>query len=188
MELPEDNPFLVDRLIRCCYTTTYDDGTYTLKPTSNPNHAFVSQIQFHAEMYAMCEKFAMHGIKKLAEQQFKALLIRPVPPVMYNMSDRILDVIPTVYNSTVESDRGLRDHLISYVAEFWEGFTRLPRFKSDMADNADFAYDLLMAKCKEAYEVRKEACQVRKEMNQAAAHAKNVTASWVAHARREQLD
>lgn len=143
MELPEDNPILVSRLIQCCYTTNYDDGPYDLSAAGNKKYAFVSRLQFNAEMYSMCEKFAMHGMKKVAEKKFDDVLNAPLSTTLNTKHDRILDVIPIVYNTTPENDRGLRDSLLSYLIEHWKAFTALPRLKFDMANNPDFVIDLI---------------------------------------------
>jgi len=149
VELLEDNPVLVSRFIRCCYTTTYDDGAYTLDTTSNRICIFLSRLNFNAEMYSMCERVAMHGIKKVVEKKFQNLLSTPLSSKLNIKHDRILDVIPIVYNTTPEGHRGLRDALISYLAEPWAVFTRLPRFKSAMVNTPDFGLDLFIAKCEE---------------------------------------
>lgn len=88
----------------------------------------------------------MHGIMKVAVEKFKALPYTPLSSTLNIRHDRILDVSPIVYNTTLESDRGLRDPLTSCLAEQWEIFTKLPRFKSD---TADLGFDLFIAKCRE---------------------------------------
>lgn len=74
----------------------------------------------------------MHGIMKVAVEKFKALPYTPLSSTLNIRHDRILDVSPIVYNTTLESDRGLRDPLTSCLAEQWEIFTKLPRFSQTL--------------------------------------------------------
>lgn len=71
----------------------------------------------------------MHGIEKVAGEKFKSFLSTPLSSMLNIKHDRILDVIPTVYNTTPEMDSGLRDPRTAYLAEQWAVLTRLRRFK-----------------------------------------------------------
>lgn len=71
----------------------------------------------HAKVYALAEKYLIHGLKAVALRQFKA-----VAASIFRLDlDDFLEAASEVYTSTVEDDRGLRDIVVEtlYKHPFW---------------------------------------------------------------------
>ncbi len=149
IDLPEDDPHLISKLICYCYTTDYE-----LDPDPDPviaEDAFTFPLQFHAGMYAMAEKFDMKNLKKLAEKKFATALHVHEPRVRTEIPGnkaltRVLEVIGFIYNTTPENDRGLRDIIVGHVAQHWYAFLALRQFKRFMATHTDFIIEVIEAK------------------------------------------
>lgn len=96
-------------------------------------------------MYAMCDKFEMHGMKKVASQKFTRAILEPLlPTVDHNPGKltQILSAIPIIYDTTPDQDISLRGVVTCYVAAAWRHFTALPQFKTFITENPEFFVDV----------------------------------------------
>ena len=109
-----------------------------------PAYPFYYAVRFHTEMYTMAEKFDLKTLKKLAETKFLTALQRIEPTD--DAIIRVLQVVPIIYSTTLENDRGLRDPVVEYVARHWYTFLVMQHFKSFMAANTDFIIAVIAAK------------------------------------------
>ena len=131
---------MISKLIFYCYTTDYRVDPHT-----------ALAINFHAEMYAMAEKFDLKNLKNLAKRKFVTALhcLEPgfnVTTLGNETLTRVLGVIPLIYSTTLENDRGLRDLVVKHVARHWHLFVALRQFKTFMAANTDFIIEVIEAK------------------------------------------
>lgn len=91
-------------MVHYLYHFNYDakvDGYKT-----NVNESAQGVFLTHAKVYALAEKYLIHGLKAVALRQFKAAAA---------CSPDITDFLPAmeeVYTSTMEDDRGLRDVIV----------------------------------------------------------------------------
>ena len=65
-----------------------------------------SRLLVHTQVYAVAEKYDIQPLKDLACQKFEIAM------ACYYDSPELADAIEEVYNSTVDSDRGLRNIII----------------------------------------------------------------------------
>ena len=150
IDLPEDDPHLISKLVCYCYITDYDFDMDTGIAMESEG-AFDFPLYFHAGMYAMAEKFGMKNLKKLAENKFATALHFfksgvCIGPPENKAPTRVLEVIHFIYSTTLENDRGLRDLVVGHVAQHWYAFLALQQFKTFMAANMDFIIEVIEAK------------------------------------------
>ena len=104
------------------YTFDYDD--YPARPLRLLSSAaaaatsFISELHTHLKMYALGDEYGIKDLKKEALGKFQAIM-----KGKKGKSDEctaVLEVIPTIYSSTPESDRSLRDIVVAFGAEHVE--------------------------------------------------------------------
>ena len=66
-----------------------------------------SRLHVHAQMYSLGDKYDLAGLKKEAGQRFIDDITIPGDKKRETLT--LLSVIPTIYTTTLDSDRGLRD-------------------------------------------------------------------------------
>ena len=144
IELPEDNPLLISKMICYCYTTDYEFD-WESAVAMGYKDAFIFRLHSHVGMYAMAEKFDLKNLKELAKKKFITTLNDLEPPVNETLT-HVLDVTCFICSTTLENDRGLRDLVVGYVARNSYAFLALPQFKTFMAANMDFIMEVIAAK------------------------------------------
>lgn len=117
--------------------------TRDLEPQEGPSSRSI--LRTHAEMYAIADKYDLPTLSELAISKFQEAL------TMWDWdydSMEFLESISKVYDLTPESNRGLRDIVISYARkyaeEFREGNELASRFESAAHNVPGFAADLLI--------------------------------------------
>lgn len=94
---------------------------------------------FHIQIYAIGNIYGVDGIKDLAESRFKKLAWTswgcPTFP----------DAIQTIYNTTPETDRGLRDVAVEIAAAHMEELLEKDGYRTMMDEVGPFGKDLSRA-------------------------------------------
>ena len=106
--------------------------------------SFISQLHTHVQMYAMGDEYDIKDLKKEALGKFQAIM-----KGKKGKSDEytaVLGVISTIYSTTPESDRGLRDIVVAFGAEHLEKMgdlleletvtAQVPRYTIEVASKA----------------------------------------------------
>lgn len=96
-------------MVHYLYHFNYDPGmdgheTDVENPAEGP-------LYTHARVYALAEKYLIHGLKAVALRQFKTATASSV-----DITD-FLQAMEEVYMSTVEDDRGLRDVVVEAICK-----------------------------------------------------------------------
>ena len=142
VDLPEDDAYLVHRMIYYCYFGSYDDSP----PPSDLcgiRYKYDSPLHFSVEMYAMLEKFGMDGMKKAAEEKIKGAISRPTTDTeLIVKHESMLQVIPIIYTLIPWTDRVLHDLICQYVAEHWNNFKDLDKLKDVIAGHPEFMLEV----------------------------------------------
>ena len=131
INLQEDDPDMVDRMLCFLYTSDYQDIAQGGRP-----------LLVDAKMYAIGDKYGINGLKSHAKAKFSDALDAGWDIVSFP------EVIETVYTTTPASDRGLRDCLAPVLLEHkeelrgHEGFVSL--IKNKLSDG-EFAMDVIHA-------------------------------------------
>ena len=109
VELQEDLPTAVERMIRFFYTCDYDDAIDTTKPKPKYDDKEPSdRLQVNAWMYATADKYDVPSLKTLAVEKFAKLALEASSHPM-----GLMPATHTVYKhiQLPESDRTLKDIL-----------------------------------------------------------------------------
>ena len=142
MELPEDNPSLVSRMISCCYHADYDDCMSD--DEVDDGYEWMNCLETNVEMYAMLEKFGMADMKKVAERKVESFLSTPlVGNRLLFKNYEILRVVPLIYRNTPKSDRGLRQLVCRYIVKDFGGSFALVNMRDLIIENIDSIIDII---------------------------------------------
>ncbi|KAH6628428.1 hypothetical protein F5144DRAFT_536893 [Chaetomium tenue] len=109
IDLPDDSPRLVHIMVHYLYHFDYDAEMGGHEP--DVEELAEGPLYTHARVYALAEKYLIHGLKAVALRQFKAVIASS-----FNMID-FLQAMEEVYMSTVEDDRGLRDVVVEAICK-----------------------------------------------------------------------
>ncbi len=89
--------------------------------------SYVSELHTHVQMYALGDQYDIKDLKEEALWKFNhAVAAKEWNDELTSM----VKVIPTIYATTPESDRSLRDVVVAFGAEHLKEIMDLPSFKS----------------------------------------------------------
>lgn len=97
-------------MLQHLYTFDYSGQKISIGDDEESSH--VSELHTHAQMYALGNEYDIHDLKEEALWKFKKAL-----EAKKGLRDELTDliqVIPTVYETTPDSDRGLRDVVVAF--------------------------------------------------------------------------
>lgn len=126
IELKEQNPHLAARMLQHLYSFDYSGQKTCLEGEEESCH--ISELHTHAQMYALGDEYDIKDLKEEALWKFKNVMSSKE-----GQSDElttVIEVIHTVYATTPESDRGLRDAVVAFCVKNLELMKELPEFKS----------------------------------------------------------
>lgn len=93
------------------------NGTYDLPGDDPENRTHTGSLTFHAEMYAMADKFGAAELEVIASKLFNEVL-------EHSSLEEAVATAPTVYDMTPATNRTLRDMLVWKVGSEWEEISR----------------------------------------------------------------
>ncbi|KAI1484747.1 BTB/POZ protein [Biscogniauxia mediterranea] len=130
VELPEDDPHIVDIMIYYLYHLDYDASSL-MRGAANTEDGLTKDISaavfapqprspalvIHAKVYALAEKYFIDSLKALATQKFETVALKQSVSVFGHAypdgyPDGLVEAMQEVYTSTVDTDRSLRDIVI----------------------------------------------------------------------------
>lgn len=137
IELPDDKPDMVHRMIRYFYLLDYQDF-------AAPPEMYDNQTMVNAEMYALADKYDIKGLKKHAVRKMRCALTLAVNQgPQSTFASKIAILIPIIYNTTPDEDRGLRDCITPFAFAFWKELSALDSFKDLMLATPGFVIDIV---------------------------------------------
>ena len=99
-------------------------------------------------MYGMGDKYGILGLKGVASEKFAATLKLPEWHAEWTCSEvsvgSLATAIRCIYDSTPESDKGLRDQILKYAKLHLKRLLTLEDFKAVLAEVPEFSYQLLV--------------------------------------------
>ncbi|KAK7726653.1 hypothetical protein SLS57_003213 [Botryosphaeria dothidea] len=121
IRLVEDEAPVVQAMLRFIYNGDYRDARQRDACGRGRNLGIAI---FHAKVYALAAKYDVQPLKELARKKFLPYLGKDRPLDIATYKYCVHRLVEGVYNSTPESDRGLRDAVMEYCArhayELWE--------------------------------------------------------------------
>ncbi|KAI1496418.1 BTB/POZ protein [Biscogniauxia marginata] len=119
IELPEDDPQIVNIMIYYLYHLDYDASSLMRKANDTedeltrnipaPQPCYPTLV-VHAKVYALAEKYFLDSLKALSTQKFEKIALNYNP--RSRVPEGLVESMQEVYTSTVDTDRGLRDVVI----------------------------------------------------------------------------
>jgi len=128
--LEEDDPDIVDRMIDYLYRLDYDG-----KATKT-----YGCLRLNALVYAMAEKYEILPLKELAKQKTAEAMERG----NWGM-EAFVEALDTVWTTTPQSDRGLRDQCIPFFLKHKHIIRSDKIFVEIVRNNGDLAVDIVQA-------------------------------------------
>lgn len=132
---------MVKRMLQFCYGKGYSN-----EKAANGDPLWCSSIHTHAEMYVLADKFEMEGLKSLAKNGFLAVMTWWMGNDNNKLMPSIHRLVSSVYTGIPESDSMLRKSLVRYVQAKWKILSGDPDIKIAIAENPDFAFDIIDSK------------------------------------------
>ena len=132
IDLKEDDPDIIGKMICFCYNHDYDGLVLTLDGENG-------SLMIHAKMYSIADKYDISLLKDLAKNKFKEDIQGQLRP------ERLVTLIETVYENTVPSDRGLRDCLTSVLKRYKNELRKDAAFMDLVRSGGDLAVDVIDA-------------------------------------------
>lgn len=119
IELRHDDPATVRAMLEFCYTFTY-----TCPTSSSPSSPNEDAMIFHVHMYAVGEIYDIPSLKALAARNFDRDVNHAFP--------RFPAAVRAIYETTPDSDRGLRDRALRVCAAHAAELLANPAFEDVM--------------------------------------------------------
>jgi hypothetical protein len=102
-----------------------------------------SQLLIHAQMYEMADKYDVVGLKALSEEKFKWACVQ------FWDHPEFAQAAYHAYTTTPDEDKGLRSVICKILSDHMSLLLK-PEIESLMNEFNGLAFDLLLAKAKEA--------------------------------------
>lgn len=117
------------------------------------NNAAIDELRLHCQVYALAEKYAIKALMIVSRDKFQKALEQ------VDVSTRLFEVVDEIYTSTPDSDRGLRDVVVSKAYSEIQYWLRQTECHQALVGTSSFCVDLL----------KKTVCEDRKRYEQAIA-------------------
>ncbi|KAI9878895.1 MAG: hypothetical protein M1830_010199 [Pleopsidium flavum] len=137
IELKEDDPYMVWRMILYLYCLDYNDLKVVL-PSGVSSEDFANNaILINVHMYTMGDKYGIGGLKKVAEAKFEDAVKQMENPLQF------LPAVVKIYKSTPAADRGLRDVTVRLATLSVKSLMASTTFKEIVVKVPEFACDVI---------------------------------------------
>ena len=156
IDLPDDDPAAVGAMLQYLYTLTLRNDVHDVHDdciSENREEQSLTgsdeelgqllypQLVFDIAMYRMGDKYGIPDLKDLTSDTFAITL----EWYTEHISARALAaLIRLIYDSTPESDPGLRHPVLAYAKQHLKSLLALEDFKTVLAEIPDFSYQLLV--------------------------------------------
>lgn len=127
---------MITRMVSHLYCFTYQSLQLDCE------ESYISPLMTNIKMYTLGEKYEIQSLKKAAIKQFDMFLNSRSEEWEPEIED-IIKIISEVFESTPESDRGLRDPLIDFVAQSWPSLSFTPELKLKMIEVPELTFGII---------------------------------------------
>lgn len=139
IELEEHEPHLVHRMLQHLYKLDYFAGKIELD--GKKENSFVSELHTHVMMYAMGDEYDVMDLKKKSLRKFTEAV--KAKKGRKDELASVLKVVPAIYTTTPDSDRGLREFVVGLGAEHLERMKDLPELKDAVTQAPNYMIEIL---------------------------------------------
>ncbi|KAK8205146.1 hypothetical protein IWZ01DRAFT_559744 [Phyllosticta capitalensis] len=136
VHLDDDHPFLVQLMLSYCYTGRVDEDMLEDREAPPCNQFGVEE----AEIYAIADKYQIHGLECAAIERFRDYLEENTPDNLDECwwHQHVSVIAKKVYETTPSTNRGLRDIVLSYTWAFFDHLVQSKVFKANTDKIEDF--------------------------------------------------
>ncbi len=152
INLGEESPNLIERLLDFLYTLGYSDDRddydspeSAASLSARPGHKKAASLVINAWMYTLGDRYAIPSLKDLAKHRFATDL-----ETGWEFTD-FAELVSVIYETTPESDRALRDCMMATCREHGSELLEFPETKEAIKKNGDFALDFALATVNEKF-------------------------------------
>lgn len=103
--------------------------------------SFISELHTHVKMYALADEYDIKDLKIEASRNFTAAMVDKEG--QGDDVTAVLKVIPAIYTTTPDSDRGLRDFAVEFCAQHLERMKDLPELEDVVFQAPKFMVEVL---------------------------------------------
>ena len=136
IDLVEDDPDIVDRMIDYLYRLDYDD-----QPDSASVKEPSGRLVINCLVYAIADKYEIWSLKDVAKQKTAELVGKEWK------DDNFLVALETAWTTTPQSDRGLRDLFIPLLCTNMTELIKKEPYMEALRSITDLAADVVQALC-----------------------------------------
>ena len=148
INLPDDDPNILSKLINYLFVLNYDDGVPPPSPPSQRADHITSQLAIHVSVYFLADKYGVNGLTKLATSYIMTAFKERHSQISSPMLDstRFSHIAPTmekIYDSVSSTGDALWCSILVYLKEEWKSFIKVPAFKDFLLQRPDVSVALL---------------------------------------------
>jgi hypothetical protein len=143
IDLHDDDPFIVEKMLHYLYEGTYEDGISKLIETDNtptaPKSSDETPAHIHARVYNIGDKYGITGLMDLAKRDFESATTQhwSFPDINF------ISVIALVYSTSCPGSSGLRGVLTKEACFRIRSLKDQPEFHEVLKAHPDFACEFL---------------------------------------------
>lgn len=126
-------------MLQHLYTIDYPGHKISIGTDEEPSH--VSELLTHVKMYAIGDEYDIKDLKDEALWKFEQAMKAKKGHIGELTS--LLEVIPAIYTTTPENDRGLRDLVAGFGAQHIERMKDLPELEDVVVQAPKFLFEVL---------------------------------------------
>ena len=148
IDLPDDDPNILFKLINYLYVLNYDNGVTLPSPPVQCADYITSQLAIHVSVYFLADKYGVNGLTKLATSYIMTAFKERQSQISSPMLDstRFSNIAPTmekIYDSVPSTGDVLWCSILAYLKEEWKSFIKVPAFQDFLLQRPDVSVALL---------------------------------------------
>jgi len=143
LELNDDEPHLIYRMIQYCYSVPWSVGQRIFPLPGETD--WISCLAVLVKMYAIGDKYDLKGLRSVVVERFKRALewVEGVEDPETETQE-FLDIVPLVYQLTQDDDDSLRRHVIVHSLRVWGTFSETEGWAEFIGANLDWLDDVML--------------------------------------------
>lgn len=126
-------------MLQHLYSIDYTGLKISIEDNEEPS--YISELLTHTRMYALGDEYDIKDLKEEAIWKFRQAMQAKVG--RSNELTTILQVVPAIYGTTPDSDRGLRDFVVVFGAQHLKRLKDLPEFEDVVIQAPKFMVEVL---------------------------------------------
>ncbi|TVY45333.1 Arm repeat protein interacting with ABF2 [Lachnellula occidentalis] len=159
IDLEDDQPEIVEKMLSYMYTSDYSDGPDSTEPGSTPsksvpsasstavsssNPSPTSASLTNAQLFVIADKYDIQGLKELAKKKYEEVIADSWNSASFVASLKLL------YEETLESDRALKDAAVKVAGQHAKELVDRGEFAALCIEHGQIGFDVLKSSISES--------------------------------------